>query len=221
MALRVVFRCLERPPTEGLTAQSTWCEPKGHTTEFCYSLFGGQWGTWHHLHVALDGPKEWVFRPFVDKQEQIGSKGRMRYTQHHMPQGAKTGSAWLCPNNSFKRVLSRGGAWENVQPGTKHPDEKDHDDEQVKQEPGAEAQREPEQVPGGSGEPAPGDGGNGQAVSESGEQPGTQNAGVALVTAEHPTTGEEPESVVDPESLEEVEKPAEGEGVDANGSPVV
>lgn len=223
MALRAVFRCLERPPSEGLSAQSLWCEPPSHSTEFCYSLFGGQWGTWYHVHIALTGPKEWVFRPFVDKHEQLGSKGRMKYIQHHMPQGAKTGSVWECPNKSFKRVLSRGGAWENVQPGTQHPDERDHDDDQAK-EPGPQTEQrfEDTEVSGGTGESAPGDGNDGQVSAM--QQFGEENAGVGLPTAEHPAgTSEAPESLVNPASLETVEipKPDAGEGVDANGSPVV
>ena len=185
--LRRIFRCLDRPSTEGLSAQDEWREPAGHSTQYCYQPFGGHWGVWLHIHTRLDGPKEWVFRPFVDEQTMIGGKGRMIYKQHHQPQGAVTGSVWLCPQNSFKRVLSRGGAWENVNIGAKHPDERDHDDEQ-EQRPETEQRNESPEVPLGAIESTQGTGDDGQALPESGEQ--SEDQGV-------------------------------GEGVDANGSPVV
>lgn len=197
--LRRLFRCLERPSTEGLSAQDEWCNPLGHPVTFCYANFGGHWGTWHHIHVSLEGPKEWVFKPFVDEQTMVGGKGRMIYKQHHQPQGAVTGSVWLCPHKSFKRVLSRGGAWENVNLGETHPDEKDHDDEQSAQ-PETEQRLESTEVPLGTGESAPGDGDNGEAVSEPSGQRGPEDQSV----------GDQPEPVVD-----------RGEGFDGNGSPVV
>lgn len=191
MAMRRVFRCLERPPTEGLSANDRWESPVGHSTLFVYALFGGHWGTWHHLFTSEKGPKEWVFKPFVDEQTMVGEKGRMIYKQHHMPQHAMIGSAWLCPNGSFKRVLSRGGAWENVNPGSTHPDERDHDEPQQQRTETKPGDDSPE-VPVGTGESAPGNGDDGQVppVQPSGEE----NTGVAL---------------------------PEGEGVDGNGSPVV
>lgn len=201
--LRRVFRCLERPDAVGLNAQDEWCEPKGHTTTFRYQPFGGHWGTWHHVFVALNGPKEWVFKPFVDEQTMIGGKGRMIYKQHHIPpQNAVIGSVWLCPVNSFKRVLSRGGAWENVNLGSKHPDEKDHDDEQSTQ-PETKQRNESPEVSLGASESASGDGDDGKAVSESSVGRGAEDA-VLMGFGEAPGPGV-----------------GEGEGVDGNGSPVV
>src|SRR5688572_3477572 len=168
MALRRTFRCLERPATEGLSAQDRWCEPLGHSTVFCYVPFGGHWGTWHHMHLGIEGPKEWVFKPFVDEQMMIGGKGRMIYKQHHTPENAVIGSVWVCPNGSFKRVLSRGGAWENVNPGSTHPDEKDHDDEQSAQPETEQRDTSPEVPDVGSDQSASGDGDDGEAVSEPG-----------------------------------------------------
>lgn len=176
--MRRIFRCLERPDAAGLSAQDEWREPSGHTTEFCYVPFGGHWGSWHYVHVDLKGPAVWVFKPFVDEQTMIGGKGRMIYKQHHLPpSNAVMGSVWLCPHNSFKRVLSRGGAWENVNPGSKHPDEKDHDDE-PQQQPGPEALTgdDSPEVPLGTGESAPGDGNNGETVSEPGVGSGAENS---------------------------------------------
>lgn len=228
--LRRVFRCLERPPTEGLSAQDVWREPPGHSTHFCYQPFGGQWGTWRHIFTKQDGPKEWAFVPFVDEQTMIGGKGRMIYKQHHQPESAVTGSVWLCPNGSFKRVLSRGGAWENVNLGSTHPDEKDHDDdvrsdegetnEQIESErPETEQQLEGGEVSGGAGESAQGDGDDGQVPDT--DEFRSEDPGVALEANEHPE-GQEPVSEsLNPESLETVEMPKDGEGVDGNGSPVV
>lgn len=210
MALRRITRSLERPPTDGLSAQGEWREPHGHSTLFTYVPFGGHWGTWHHLFTSEMGPKEWVFKPFVDEQTMIGGKGRMIYKQHHMPQGAKMGSVWLCPNHSFKRVLSRGGAWENVAPGSKHPDEKDHDNEQ-QQEQRAEAEQPGVEIPevsAGASESTQGDGDDGEVPSVPSVE---EDAGVGP-----------PEADINPDSLEEIEIDIkEGEGVDGNGSPVV
>lgn len=131
----------------------------------------------------------------------------MIYKQHHMPQHAEIGSAWLCPNGSFKRVLSRGGAWENVNPGSTHPDEKDHDDEQSAQ-PEAEQRNDSPEVSVGAGESAPGNGDDGQVPS--------------VPTGEEDTGVDLPEADINPDSLEEIEVDIkEGEGVDGNGSPVV
>lgn len=207
--LRRIFRCLERPDAAGLRAQDQWCEPEGHTAKYCYMPYGGHWGTWHYIHVDLEGPPSWVFKPFVDEQTMIGGKGRMIYKQHHQPAGAVIGSVWLCPMGSFKRVLSRGGAWENVNLGSKHPDEKDHDDEQSTQ-PKTEQRDESSEVSGGADQSTSGNGDDGEAVSEPGGERGPEDPVL-----------EEP--VINPDSLEEIEIeiPSEGEGVDANGSPVV
>jgi hypothetical protein len=114
----------------------------------------------------------------------------MIYKQSNMPTGAQVGDAWVCPHKSFKRVLSRGGAWENVNLGETHRDEVNH--EQGAQ-PEAEQRDESSEVPSGAGESAPGDGNDGETLSESSGD------------------GEE-DTVLDP---------PEGEGVDGNGSPVV
>lgn len=212
--IRRVFRCLERPPTDGLSTQDVWESPVGHSTLFVYSLFGGYWGTWHHLFTSEKGPKEWVFKPFVDEQTMVGEKGRMIYKQHHTPQQAVIGSAWLCPNGSFKRVLSRGGAWENVNPGSIHPDERDHDDEQ-QQKQRAEAEQSGVEVPevsAGAGESAPGNGDDGQVPGVPDSEP--ENTGVESL----------PETDINPDSLEEIEIEVETQeepGVDGNGSPVL
>lgn len=209
--LRRIFRCLERPDAAQCSAQDMWCEPAGHSVKFCYVPFGGNWGTWHYLFTSEKGPKEWVFKPFVDEQAMIGGKGRMIYKQHHMPQQAVIGSVWLCPSGSFKRVLSRGGAWENVNPGSKHPDEKDHDDEQQQvQRTETQPGNDSPEVSAGTGEPSSGNGDDGQVSRGEHVDEGAENTGVDL-----------PEAIINPDSLEEIEIDVQGEGVDANGSPVV
>lgn len=120
----------------------------------------------------------------------------MIYEQVLMPTGAQVGDAWVCPHKSFKRVLSRGGAWENVNLGETHRDEVNHEQEQ--REPGAEPeQRESDstEVPGGTGESTSGNGDDGETVSEPSEHAERTGAQVAGVE-------EEP-------------------GIDGNGSPVV
>jgi hypothetical protein len=114
----------------------------------------------------------------------------MIYRQTNMPIQATAGDAWT-DGKSFKRVLSRGGAWENVNLGEKHCDEVEH--EQSTQ-PKAEQRLEDTEVPSGTGESTPGDGDNRETVSEpSGD------------------SGPEDTSLTAPDE----------EGVDANGSPVV
>lgn len=211
--LRRIFRCLERPDAAGLNAQDEWCEPKGHSTTFRYQPFGGYWGSWHHVFVALDGPKEWVFKPFVDEQTMIGSKGRMIYKQHHLPQNAAIGSVWLCPHNSFKRVLSRGGAWENVNLGSTHPDEKDHDNEQSTQ-PETEQRNDSPEVSIGADQSAPGNGDNGETVSESSVGRGAEDISVKSDSVSQSTPETGPAESTVPVATE-------GEGFDGNGSPVV
>lgn len=117
----------------------------------------------------------------------------MIHEQLTTPIGASIGDAWVDPHGSFKRVLSRGGAWENVNPGAKHPDEVDH--EQGTQ-PEAQLGDESSEVPSGTGESASGNGDDGQAPESAVD--GEENAGL--------TTGGDG---------------FEGEGVDGNGSPVV
>lgn len=115
----------------------------------------------------------------------------MIYTQTTLPTQAKTGDAWVCPHKSFKRVLSRGGAWENVNLGETHRDEVDH--EQSAQ-PEAEQRDEGTEVSDvGTDQSASGDGDDGETVSESSGD-GEEDPGVDT---------------------------DEGEGVDGNGSPVV
>lgn len=115
----------------------------------------------------------------------------MIHKQSNMPVHAQTGDAWVCPKGTFKRVLSRGGAWENVNLGEKHRDEVDHEQSaQPEAEPGDDGA----EVSSGTGESAPGDGNNGETVPESSGERGSED------------------TVLDP---------PEGEGVDGNGSPVV
>jgi hypothetical protein len=213
MSLRKLFRCLDRPPvTPDLTANDMWVEPPGHSTEFAYRFYQGGWGEWKHIFVSDTGPKQWVFVPFEDQQIQLGD-GRMIYKQHSMPQGAQTGSAWVCPHGSFKRVLSRGGAWENVTPGTTHPDEVSH--EEKKQRPKAEQRVDVAEVPSGTGESTQGDGDNGEVSGVPVAEP--EDPGVTFDSASEPdSTGQSA-----PSTEAANNDGPQGEGVDGNGSPVV
>ncbi len=122
-----------------------------------------------------------------------------------LPSGAKAGDAWVGPRGDFKRVLSRGGAWENVNPGVKHPDEVDHG-EQQQERPETEQRDDSTEVSGGPSESAPGDGDDGQVsgVSTGGEE----NSGVT------PPPPPNPEGSLGSGLSEDP-------GIDANGSPVV
>lgn len=137
----------------------------------------------------------------------------MIHKQFAMPAHAKTGDVWLAPDNSFKRVFSRGHSWENVNIGQTHPDEaKSH--EQVKQ-----VQQPSVQVPERPSADAQGDGDDGEAPASAveGEQQAPEEVtgltvdqlppGAILMRAEDGTL------VYD--------TPPQGEGVDGNGSPVV
>lgn len=145
----------------------------------------------------------------------------MIYKQHQTPEHAKVGDAWVCPHKSFKRVLSRGGAWENVNLGSTHSDEVDHEQEQ-RIEWSEPKQRESigTKVSSGAGESSQGNGDDGQ-------MPGTPNGGEENSGVVH--TPEAPENPVnnsteaDPETSEGFRRVEsfEGEGVDGNGSPVV
>lgn len=118
----------------------------------------------------------------------------MIHEQTHQPRNAKVGDAWT-DGKSFKRVLSRGGAWENVNLGSKHPDEVDHD--AAEQRPEAEQQQQGAgESSDGSGELPQGDGDNGQVPGGAAGQGQQESEPVAPTS---PETG----------------------GVDGNGSPVV
>ncbi len=137
----------------------------------------------------------------------------MKFEQHQMPTGAKPGDAWVCPKGTFKRVLSRGGAWENVNLGETHRDEVDH--EQSAQ-PEAEQRDESSEVPVGTGESTSGNGDDGETVSEPSGERGPQDS-VLSEPAGHETNDDVSETG---EPLTST-GPIEGEGVDGNGSPVV
>lgn len=128
----------------------------------------------------------------------------MIHKQSNMPVHANVGDAWECPHKSFKRVLSRGGAWENVNLGETHRDEVEHEQQSGSEaEPGVDS---PE-ISVGAGESTSGDGNDGETVSEpSGGLSGSEDPGVI---------GPAP-------TEEELQKfVQEGSGVDGNGSPVV
>lgn len=140
----------------------------------------------------------------------------MIYKTIDLPRNASIGDAWVGPRNDFKRVLSRGGAWENVNIGAKHPDEVDH--EQSTQ-PETEQRNDSSEVPSRPGESAPGDGDDGQTVSESSgveqENPGViepagHEANVDVSPSGEPLTSTGP-----------IEGGVEGEGVDRKDPPVV
>lgn len=147
----------------------------------------------------------------------------MIHKQLNIPTSATTGDAWVSPNGDFKRVLSRGGAWENVNPGSKHPDEADH--EQVTQ-PEAQLGDESAEVPSGAGEPASGDGDDGQAAPTG--VVGEENSGMSE-PAGHETNDDvsgDGEPLTSTGSIEGDHKhtPPEShdpQGVDGNGSPVI
>lgn len=105
------------------------------------------------------------------------SKQRV-FDQATMPESAEVGDVWTDQVN-FKRVFSRGGAWENVNLGSRHPDEpvEETTDERST---GAEA--------GGSGTDVP-------------EQPDSAAQGAGDDgQASEPASGEEPESVTEAEA---------------------
>lgn len=96
----------------------------------------------------------------------------MIYKTKHIPVlRPQIGDVWT-DEKTFKRVYSRGGAWENVNLGSKHPDEADHEQSN---EPKAEQRHDSTQVSGGAGEPASGDGDDGKTVPESGVGAGPQD----------------------------------------------
>jgi hypothetical protein len=177
MAWRKYFRVLERPVSSDLTANDVWCNPDGHSASFAYSFFNGGWGEWKYVHVSLSGPKQWVFVPFLDETVLLGA-GRMIYKQHHQPAGAKTGSAWVCPKGTFKRVLSRGGAWENLNIGSTHHDEVDHAAEEFQRAEAQQQQHSPE-VPSGAGQLSSRDGNNGEMPGD-GQQQREENSGLIV-----------------------------------------
>ena len=126
----------------------------------------------------------------------------MIHKQERIPVHASIGDVWT-DEKSFKRVLSRGGAWENVNLGARHPDEVSN--EQVTQ-PEAQLGNDGTEVSGGAGESAPGNGDDGQTVPESGLGTGAANTGLPddsapIEVVAHPTA-------------------QEGPGIDANGSDV-
>lgn len=84
----------------------------------------------------------------------------MIYKQDGIPALATRGDAWVCPRGTFKRVLSRGGAWENVNLGSKHPDEVDHDNQEQRAK--AQQQDDRTQVSERPDQTAQGPGDNGQ-----------------------------------------------------------
>ena len=85
------------------------------------------------------------------------------------------GDVWLCPHGSFKRVLSRGGAWENVNLGSKHPDEKDHDYEQSSQSK-AEQRDENTEISSGAGKSSSGNGDDGEMPGGGRDGEGSEDA---------------------------------------------
>lgn len=141
----------------------------------------------------------------------------MIYRTIDLPRNAQIGDAWVGPREDFKRVLSRGGAWENVNLGSKHPDEKDHDDEQSKQ-PEAEQRVDSPEVSLGTGESPPGDGDDGQMSGSGHVGEGPEDAGLTELSV-----GDQPEPIVDRgEGVDGVEPSASSlPGVDTNGSEVV
>jgi len=123
------------------------------------------------------------------------------HKQVNVPMNAQVGDAWVSPDESFKRVLSRGGAWENVNLGETHKDEVDHEQQQRAQ---AEQRDDSAEVSSGTSAPAPGDGNDGQVsgVSTGGEE----DSGVIR-------TPEAPENHIDNAPKEE--------GIDSDRPPVV
>lgn len=91
------------------------------------------------------------------------------HKQTEMPINAKVGDAWTDIEETFKRVFSQGGAWENVAPGSRHPDEVNH--VETEERPEAQHGDDGAEVSGGPSEPAPGNGDNGEMpVSNGGGQ---------------------------------------------------
>ncbi len=147
----------------------------------------------------------------------------MIHKQHTLPTHAKIGDAWVCPHKSFKRVLSRGGAWENVNLGETHRDEVNHEQEQ-RSERAEPEQREPgsAEVSVGSDQSAQGAGDDGQVsgVSTDGGIGGEENSGVSE-PAGHEASDDVSDTGEPLTSTGPIEGGSEGEGVDGNGSPVV
>jgi hypothetical protein len=140
----------------------------------------------------------------------------MIHKQLNLPTNAQPGDAWVHPKGEFKRVLSRGGAWENVNLGSTHPDEVDH--EQVTQ-PEAQLGDESAEVPSGAGESASGNGDDGQAVSESGRV-GEENTGVNE-PAGHETNDDVSGSGEPLTSTGPIEGDSDGGGIDSDPDRVV
>lgn len=101
----------------------------------------------------------------------------------------QVGDVWT-DEKSFKRVYSRGHAWENVNLGERHPDEANHEQSN---EPKAEQRLDDPQISGGASESASRNGDDGQAVPESSVGAGSQDIELTA---------------------------SEGPGIDANGSDV-
>lgn len=141
----------------------------------------------------------------------------MIHKQPSMPINAQPGDAWVHPKGEFKRVLSRGGAWENVNLGSTHPDEVDH--EQVTQ-PEAQLGDDGTEVSSRTGESASGNGDDGQDADSADireEDPGIvltgfseESQGAAQQLRDSELLASEPSGF---------QKTAEGEGVDATALP--
>lgn len=144
------------------------------------------------------------------------------HTQTDIPTHAQIGDAWT-DGKSFKRVLSRGGAWENVNLGEKHKDEVDHGEQQeqraeTKQRDGVPGTELPE----GADSTAQGDGDDGTlpAVREDGTEDPDVDAPAGHETADDVSPTGEPLTSTGPIEASEQGRQGRG-GFDGNGSPVV
>lgn len=99
----------------------------------------------------------------------------MIHKQAALPTKAQVGDAWVDPQGTFKRVLSRGGAWENVNLGSKHPDEADHGSEQRSE---AEQQNVSTDISAGTDPVSQGDGDNGEVPGTGQEPEGAKDTGL-------------------------------------------
>lgn len=143
----------------------------------------------------------------------------MIHRQAELPTKAQIGDAWVDPQGTFKRVLSRGGAWENVNLGSKHPDEVDHGSEQ--QRPEAEQQNVSANVSAGTDPVSPGDGNDGEVSGTEQGLEGTEDTFVVGPPATDDELKKAAQALADSEVVAAEPSGFEEGGVDGNGSPVV
>lgn len=139
----------------------------------------------------------------------------MIHNQATEPRNAAVGDAWT-DGKSFKRVLSRGRSWENVNIGATHQDEVDHDQQERERAEALKQQQVAGDVGSASGAAAipQGNGNDGQMSGGpvgAGQEDSRQVAGEGSGSA-GPTPDTAPVTPADPSA------PASAPAADDNGS---